>query len=329
MSTAPISGTDVHGDRELRDRLGGIMALAHVNTFHPNAFVWPQAVTPENLEYLSVVAYGDPGHEREAIAYVVKELAQLAEIERHVSATMALILSEMPLHPGLGELSEGYELHHALSCFAAEELHHANTFFRYVREISGFEPRLPDSRFGERLSVFQQDDHPWVKLIALCASAYVGESVITVFERRTDRLDPDRRYFVTRLLHLHGLDEARHIKVDHIVMRELYSRLSTEQRARTRELLTAIETLNSRLADDFTTLIGKLTGVDIAEVPAYRMQMAITRSFAERLFDDDGNPRTADELLNDELRQLIHDFSGAEHVHTPRRGDLPAPRTDI
>lgn len=309
-----------------RHKLDSIMSLAHVNTFHPNAFDWPKARTAANLAFLSEVTWGAPGHEGEAVAYIVKELGQLAEIERHVSATMALVLSEMPLHTGLGPLADGHELHHAVSCFAAEELHHANTFFRYVREISGLEPRLADGLFAERLAVFQEDDHPWVKLIALCCSAYVGESVVTVFEHRTDHLDPARQYFLTQLLHLHGLDEARHVQVDHFVMRDLYRELTPEQRVRTRELVTRIEELNGRLAVAFAALVEELTGVDVNTVPAARTQLAITQAFASRVFDEHGDPRTADEVLDGELLDLVRGFSGVGHVHAPRRHALSLPQ---
>jgi hypothetical protein len=305
---------------DLRAELSSIMALAHVNTFHPNAFDWTQASTPGARDFLSTVVWEQPGHEREAIAYITKELAQLAEIERHVSAVMALILSEVSRWPALGALAHGHELHHALSCFGAEEMQHANTFYRYVREISGLDPVLPDGLFTERLRVFQGDDHPWVKLIALCCSAYVGESVITVFERRTDGLDPGRRQFLTRLLHTHGLDEARHVRVDHLVMLELFPSLGADDRRRVGDLVKEIDDLNRRLAGAFTVLIGELLGVDVTLSPAYQTQLALTVGFGNRLFDDDGMPRTADDLLDDPLRKMLTDFTGAGHVHPPTAG---------
>ncbi|MBM7169476.1 hypothetical protein JQK87_13835 [Streptomyces sp. G44] len=310
---------------DARHKLDSIMSLAHVNTFHPNAFDWSRARTPADLAFLSEVTWGEPGHEDEAIAYIVKELGQLAEIERHVSATMALVLSEMSPRTTPGPLAAGHELHHAVSCFAAEELHHANTFYRYVREISGLEPRLDDGLFTERLAVFQEDDHPYVKLIALCCSAYVGESVVTVFEHRTDHLDPGREYFLTRLLHLHGLDEARHIQLDHFVMRDLYQELTPAQRARTRVLASRIEELNVRLAVSFADLVLRLTGVDVHTVPAARTQLAITQAFASRVFDEHGDPRTADEVLDDGLLDLVSRFSGVGHVHAPPRHGLSLP----
>jgi hypothetical protein len=299
----------------LREDLDDIMALAHINTFHPNAFNWNRANTPSELAFLSTVAWDEPGHEPEAVAYITKELAQLSEIERHISSVLALILSELPRWPDLDPFAEGYQLHHALSCVAAEEMQHANTFYRYVREISGLEPRLTDGLFEQRMQVFQGQDHPWVKLIALCCSAYVGESIITVFERRTDHLDPDRRHFLTRLLHMHGLDEARHIKVDHFVMRELFPGLTATRQGRVRTLVEEIDALNLTLAKGFTALTARLTGVDVSQVPSYRTQMALTVGFAGRLFDPDGRPRSMDDLLDDPLREQLTQFSGAGHVH--------------
>jgi hypothetical protein len=315
-------------NQNLREDLGDIMALAHVNTFHPNAFDWSRANTPTELAFLSTVAWDEPGHEPEAIAYITKELAQLSEIERHISAVLALILSEVPRWPDLDPFAEGYQLHHALSCVAAEEMQHANTFYRYVREISGLEPRLAEGLFEQRMRVFQGEDHPWVKLIALCCSAYVGESVITVFERRTDNLDPERRHFLTRLLHTHGLDEARHIKVDHFVMRELFPSLTPDRQIRVRALVEEIDALNRTLAEGFTVLTRRLTGVDVTQVPSYRLQMALTVGFADRLFDADGRPRSVDDLLDDPLREQLTKFSGAGHVHRARPAVLAPLRSE-
>jgi hypothetical protein len=41
----------------------------------------------------------------------------------------------------------------------------------------------------------------------------VGESVITIFEHRTD-------------MHTHGLDEARHVQIDHVAMKMIYPALA-------------------------------------------------------------------------------------------------------
>ncbi|WP_441245310.1 hypothetical protein [Kitasatospora sp. McL0602] len=298
----------------VRSELATVTHLAHINTFHPGAFDWTAAATPDELAYLSQVAFGEPGHEAAAVAYITKELAQLAEIERHVSTVLALIMGE--LHDLRDDINTSHELHHALSCFAAEEIQHANTFYRYAREISGVEPRVFQGLFTERLAVFRTDDHPYVKLVALCLSAYVGESVITVYEHRTDALDPQRAHFFTRLLHTHGLDEARHVKIDHVAMKLLHPALTPEQQARVRVLLEQIEDLNRRLAGNFQEATSKALDIDYTlGNPAAAIQLEITKGFGARLFAEDGTLRDADEMLDAELLDLVIRFSGRGSVH--------------
>ncbi|MET8472986.1 hypothetical protein ABZY90_34630 [Streptomyces sp. NPDC006422] len=299
---------------EIRGELASVTRLAHVNTFHPNAFDWSEAASPTELAHLSTVVHGEPGHEAEAVAYITKELAQLAEIERHVSTVMALVMGE--LHDLRDPVNVGHELHHALSCFAAEEIQHANTFYRYVRALSGIEPRVRSALFDARLDVFRTDDHPYVKLVALCCSAYVGESVITVFEHRTDSLDPRRDRFFTRLLHTHGLDEARHVKIDHVAMKLLHPALTAEQQGRVRVLLAEIEDLNRQLALAFQEATTEALGIDfVTGNPSAAVQLRMTTGFAERIFAPDGTLHTVDEVLDDELRELITRFAGVGRVH--------------
>ncbi|MFJ9105823.1 hypothetical protein ACIRJM_46155 [Streptomyces sp. NPDC102405] len=298
----------------VRTELASVTRLAHINTFHPGAFDWTEAGTEAEREFVSVVAYGERGHEAEAVAYLTKELAQLAEIERHVSTVMAMVMGE--LHDLRDAINLGHELHNALSCFAAEEIQHANTFYRYVRALSGAEPRVDKALFDERLEVFRTDDHPYVKLVALCCSAYVGESVITVFEHRTDALDPDRARFFTRLLHTHGLDEARHVKIDHVAMKLIYPALTAEQQQRVRELLDQIEELNRKLAATFEERSRQLLGVDfVTGNPAAALQLQMTKAFGGKVFADDGTLYTVDEILDEELTRLITEFSGVDRVH--------------
>ncbi|MFG2648494.1 hypothetical protein [Streptomyces sp. NPDC048436] len=306
----------------VRDELASVTRLAHINTFHPNAFDWNEANTAAEREFVSVVAYGEAGHEAESVAYLTKELAQLAEIERHVSTVMALVMGE--LHDLRDPINVGHELHNALSCFAAEEIQHANTFYRYVRALSGVEPRVSKALFDERLDVFRTDDHPYVKLVALCCSAYVGESVITVFEHRTDALDPERARFFTRLLHTHGLDEARHVKIDHVAMKLIYPALSAEQQQRVRELLEQIEELNRMLAATFEASTRELLDIDfVTDNPAAAVQLEMTKAFGGKVFAADGTLHTVDEILDAELTELIVEFSGAERVHAAP-AELPA-----
>jgi hypothetical protein len=298
---------------ELRQSLDTITKLAHVNTFHPNAFDWPEAAREEELDFLSRVSFERPGCNEAAIAYVTKEMAQLAEIERHVSAVMTIVMSEMQGdgHP----LSEGFELHHALSCFAAEEVNHADTFYRYVRELSGREPCLGDNLFRERLALYEGTESPYVKLAALCCSAYIGESVITVFERRTLAFDPRRERFFTRLLYVHGLDEARHVQTDHFIINEVIPSFTTEERDQMRRILKGQEELNMRLAWNFEQFIKKMFGVDYTVGnPSYAMQMRLTQVFGEKVLGSDVI-RPVDEMLDADDLALLHDFARVASVH--------------
>jgi hypothetical protein len=297
----------------VRESLDNITKLAHVNTFHPNAFHWPEASKQEEIEFLSEIAFLGPGHCREATAYVTKEMAQLAEIERHVAAVMTIVMSEMQ---GDGnDLSEGFELHHALSCFAAEEVNHADTFYRYVRELSGLEPTLGENLFAERLALYQGPESPYVKLAAICCSAYIGESVITVFERRTLAFDPRRERFFTRLLYVHGLDEARHVQTDHFVINEIIPRFGDEDRAALRRIITRQEELNFMLAERFQRRTSELFGVDYAAGnPSYDMQMRLTRVFSEKVLGGD-EIRPIDELLSEADLELLNEFASVSSVH--------------
>jgi hypothetical protein len=230
------------------------------------------------------------------------------------------------LHDLRDPVNAGHELHYALSCFAAEEIQHANTFYRYVRALSGSEPRVDKALFDERLDVFRTDDHPYVKLVALCCSAYVGESVITVFEHRTDALDPQRARFFTRLLHTHGLDEARHVKIDHVAMKLIYPALTGPQQERVRELLAQIEELNRTLAESFRAATEQILGVDFTTGnPAAAVQLEMTKAFGSKVFDPDGTLHTVDEILDDELSDMITAFSGVGRVHAAGIPPLTAP----
>jgi hypothetical protein len=310
----------------VRTELASVTRLAHINTFHPGAFDWTEAGTQTEREFASIVAYGETGHEAQAVAYLTKELAQLAEIERHTSTVLAMVMGE--LHDLRDAINLGHELHHALSCFAAEEIQHANTFYRYVRALSGAEPRVDKALFDERLDVFRTDDHPYVKLVALCCSAYVGESVVTVFEHRADALDPDRARFFTRLLHTHGLDEARHVKIDHVAMKLIYPTLTAQQQQRVRELLNHIEELNRKLAATFEKHTRQLLDVDfVTGNPAAAVQLEMTKAFGSKVFAEDGTLYSVDEILDDELTRLITDFSGVNRVHTAVVPPVKVPST--
>ncbi|GAA2624343.1 hypothetical protein [Streptomyces vastus] len=308
---------------DTRARLRDIYAGAHEQTLHPNALGWPGRPDERELEFISRVVFDRPGMAREGCAYLVKELAQLAEIERHLSAVFGIITSQ--LGADTSPISAGYDLHHALSCFAAEEYLHADFFYRYVRELAGEDVKLADSRFSERLALYQADDSPYVKLAAMCMAAYIGESVITVFEKRTAHLDPGREHFLTKLLWAHGMDEARHVQVDHVVLEHIMPSFSEAERRRAFEIFAGTEDHNFELAGRFKQLILDVFSVDhTVDNPAWDMQLRLTSAFRQAMTDT-WPPSPVEERLDDETRKLLRDFAGADRVpRPPKQGRDPA-----
>jgi hypothetical protein len=297
----------------MNTELRAITANAHIDTRHPNMLDWENALADGEGEFLSMAIFEEPGHEAASIAYLAKELAQLAELEKHVAAVMSLVTAEMQgfQHP----LNEGFDLHHALSCFAAEETQHANMFFRYVREISGFDFRLADNLFAARLALYEGTDSPFVKLAALCGSAYVGESIITVFENRLVALDPAQKYFITRLLVQHGLDEARHIRTDHFVFSQVVPSLSAPERRRMQQICKATGDLNEELSRRFGEFTRMCFGFDYTTGnKGHEMQMKLGMAFSQGVFTPDG-PRQVDETLSPENRAMIEAFTFSGQIH--------------
>uniref|UniRef100_UPI000B166C1C hypothetical protein n=1 Tax=Streptomyces cellulosae TaxID=1968 RepID=UPI000B166C1C len=306
--------TDAAADHAgTRARLRDIYAAAHEQTLHPNALGWPGRPDERELDFISHVVYGRPGMAREGCAYLVKELAQLAEIERHLSAVFGIITAQ--LGADTSPISDGYDLHHALSCFAAEEYLHSDFFYRYVRELAAEDIKLADSLFTERLALYQGDDSPYVKLAAMCMAAYIGESVITVFEKRTAHLDPGRERFLTKLLWAHGMDEARHVQVDHVVLTRIMPSFSEAERQRAFEIFSGTEELNAELAGRFKQLIVDVFGVDhTVNNPAWDVQLSLTAAFRQAMTAT-WPPSPVDERMDDETRKLLHEFAGTDRVH--------------
>lgn len=295
------------------DELGQINELAHVHTFHPNALPWDQARTPAELAYLSRVVFGDESHPDAAVAYIVKELAQLAEIERHVSAVMTIALSELPTAGG--ELAAGTALHGAISSFAAEEINHSNAFYRYVRQLGERDFTPPTNLFSERLAPYMGDDSPFVKLAALCCTAYIGESIITVLERHARAHDPELRYFLSKLLHLHNLDEARHVQTDHWIMGNLIPSFTDGERARMRAIIAQTEKVNFELAGVFGAYAKEAFGVDYTDGnPTADLQIRLTLAFS-RLVLSGEEIVPVDQVLDDETRALVEQMTGSSVVH--------------
>lgn len=298
----------------MHSKLNAINSNAHMNTFHPNSLSWPETVNADEQDYISRFCFGHAGEQHKAIAYIAKELAQLAEIEKHVTAVLTIALSELQgfEHP----LNQDYALHNALSCFGAEELNHANTFFRYVRHLTNIDFRLTNNLFDERVAVYQKDDSPFVKLVAMHASAYVGESVITAFEYRARDMDPDENYFFTEVLVKHALDEHRHVEFDHFVFDEILPTLSPEEKDRAREMAMETERLNGLLASAFEQHAITTLGTDYRiGNRAWDVQMKLTARFRDIVFSGTEIGKV-DNALTEEDKALLQAFSGLPTVHT-------------
>ncbi|WP_096087415.1 diiron oxygenase [Agaribacterium haliotis] len=294
-----------------------ITEKAHINTVHPNALNWPEKISHEELNHMSRLTFEDELHPREAMVYVTKELAQLAEIEKHVTGVMSIVLSELQ-GDAVQSLNDGHSLHHALSCFAAEELHHANMFYRYVRLLSGCDFKYADNLYAQRVALYQGDDSPWIKLAALCCSAYIGESVITVFEHRCTALDPERKFFITQLLEAHGLDEARHIQIDHYVFDEVIPRFNEAELRRMKQIVNATEELNTELSMRFGKHAAETFSCDFAAGnKAMQTQIELTLLFRELVFGGEGIQKV-DAALDEVQQKLVENFSYQQHIHTQK-----------
>jgi hypothetical protein len=295
------------------NRFKDINQNAHLNYLHPNRMPWQHAAVPEELDFLSRVLIGKAGEERKAIAYLYKELSQLAELEMHVATVLCRVACELQAERTPFNAGDG--LYHSLSCFAAEEINHANSFYQYVRHLAGRDIKLPDNLFRQRVELYSGNDAPLVKLAALCSAAYVGESVITVFERKLKLADPMQRRFLTQLLHFHGLDEARHIQCDHAVFDRIVPSLSTVERARMHQLIDETEALNTQLAIASAATVKTAFDLDYTENnAAAQIQLDITLRF-RKLVQSGDLIRKVDEHLDDETAAILQGFAASSVVH--------------
>lgn len=301
---------------ESTDALVQLLAInrnAYKQTLHPTSLDWPASISDDEQRFCSRFVFGDDVHGREALVYVAKELAQLSEIEKHVSAVMALLLTELGSVDHV--LASGYGLHNALSCFAAEELQHADMFYRYVRLLLGRDFKLPDNRMAARLALYQGADSVLVKLGALVAGAYVGESVMTVFEHRIDRMDPPARQFVSQVVKLHGLDEARHIEFDHFIFEHVIAKFSPSETLRFGQILQGQLELNRALGLDFEALAVAVTGRDyLTGNLAHATQQRLFEVFAKLVFAG-GRARRIDDVLDESVQHVLSEFAGIAHIH--------------
>jgi hypothetical protein len=298
----------------MQSNLLEINRQAHHNFLHPNKMPWDQVRTERELDFIAESLSGHRDDRDKAVAYLYKELSQLAEIEMHVASTMVRVICEASRDPA-SRLWAGADFVHTLSCFAAEEIQHANTFYQYVRQLSGHDLKIENNMFAERASLYEGEESPRVKLAALCATAYVGESVITVFENRMKALDPAINSPFTLLLHLHGLDEARHIKTDHYVIDHIVTGLSPAENQQMADLIAKTEHYNVELSKYCSERVKSDFGVDYAQGNyAASLQMDLTNGLRNAILAA-GTVRHVDEHLDEATRELIAEFSHSDNVH--------------
>ncbi|MFV9076668.1 hypothetical protein ABQ397_10330 [Serratia fonticola] len=295
-----------------------INEYAHLNYLHPNRMPWEQAAVGDELDFLSCALVGEAGQEDKAVAYLYKELAQLAEIEMHVATVMSRTLCELQADNTPFMAEDG--LYHAVSCFAAEEINHANSFYQYVRHLSGRDIKLENNLFKQRVELYcDENDAPLIKLAALCSTAYVGESIITVFERRLKVLDPMQHSFLTKLLHFHGLDEARHIQCDHAIFEQVIPTFTAAERKRMHHLIQETEALNTQLAKASAETVKAAFNLDYTEGNhAAKTQLDMTIRFREIVQSGD-LIRKVDDYMDEETAAIVRQFSQASRVHTGLR----------
>lgn len=284
---------------------------AHRQFLHPNLMPWSEVRAPRELDFVARALAGHQDEHGKAVAYLYKELSQLAEIEWHVATVMMRVVCEAAADPERNRWA-GADLVHTLCCFASEEIQHANTFYRYVRELSGRDLKIERNQYAARTALYAGDENPRVKLAALCATAYIGETVITVFEQRMKALDPDLRSPFTQLLHLHGLDEARHLQADHFVIDHVVSGLDARETAQMNALIEKTEAFNRELSMECAARVKEAFGFDYAVGNhAAAMQLEITNGLRRAILCD-GTVNRVETNLDAATRQLIEEFSLSE-----------------
>ncbi len=299
--------------KQLSQQVFDVNQYSHINYLHPNRMEWENANTDKELDFLSKSLVGADGQQDKAVAYLYKELAQLAEIEMHVASVMSRILCE--LQQESTDLITNTGLFHSVSCFASEEVQHSNSFYQYVRHLSGRDIKLKQNYARDRLSLYEGDENPLVKLSALCSTAYVGESIITVFERRMKVLDPMQKMFLTQLLHFHGLDEARHIEFDHFVFENVIPSLTANERKRMHEMINIQEELNTQLALTTQDVIKSEFNLDYAENNlAAKKQLDMTLRF-RKIIQSGAFIKNIDEHIDNDTAEIVKGFSNSNKIH--------------
>ncbi|BDU74534.1 diiron oxygenase [Mesoterricola silvestris] len=291
--------------------LATINHRADLGTFHPDALPWPEHLDPSEIRFYARLCNYPPDGSEAARAYLAKELAQLADIERHVSICLGIIGGQAA---GSTRLA-GLPMMNAMLHFAAEEYQHSYMFYRYVALLLGVPLDLSDRTLEARLALFLGPESPETKLVALLASAYPGETVITIFEHRLHMLDPDRRHFLTQMIAAHGLDEARHIQFDHHVFNHLLPALADREMLDAQRICKALGRHNHALSEAYERETRSILPVEFIQD---NFAAQVQRRFTLRLLEEtlSGRPfRFADQALTEDERAALDQFAGVGAIH--------------
>jgi hypothetical protein len=184
-----------------------------------------------------------------------------------------------------------------------------------VRVLNGRDLHVPSNLMADRIALFRGPESPFLKLVALIGSAYVGETTITLFQHRIAKLDPERRHFISKMIWSHDQDEKRHIRFDHFVFGTLLPSLTLEERKRFGEILTAQTTMALALGARLDAIIGETFGVEYVEGNKARaLQYGLLRSWGGKLFASE-QVRFADDVIDEEERRLVSEFAGVDRIH--------------
>jgi hypothetical protein len=145
----------------------------------------------------------------------------------------------------------------------------------------------------------------------------VGETIITVFERRILRRDPGKRHFLSRLIWAHGLDEARHVQFDHYVFRTVIPELTDQEWTRFGQILGAQNLINKQMGDALDRQMLDHFGVDfVAGNPSRQFQDRLQVALVTSVFRD-RHIKSADDVLDPDSRAAVAEFSGSARIHQP------------
>jgi hypothetical protein len=120
---------------------------------------------------------------------------------------------------------------------------------------------------------------------------------------------------------LHGLDEARHIELDHLVFRQVLPALSPAEFADAQRIYGQMMAQNHALGERYAAVAREaFGGIDYLEGnEAARTQLAFTQTLAQCTLSKREFPM-ADAALSDAQRAELLAFTGVDAIHPVESG---------